>query len=588
MMSQSLDPFSLKFSPKSLLDVLEYRAEHQPEQIAYTFLVDGECEEISLTYEELNQRVDRLACYLSTLVAAGERALLLYPPGLDYIIAFFACLRSRLIAVPAYPPRPNKSIARLQEIVRDAQPRLALTTQAVLLKATDLFMQILSSNPLQCLATDVSLPGSVKGWEAPELDRQMLAFLQYTSGSTGTPKGVMITHGNILHNSGLIYNAFKHRSQSKGLIWLPPYHDMGLIGGILQPLYGGFPVVLMSPAHFLQKPLRWLQAISRYQATTSGGPDFAYDLCIHKVTAQQKEELDLSRWDLAFNGAEVIRTKTLDDFAKTFESCGFSQKAFYPCYGLAEATLLVSGGPKAKEPLAHSIRKTDLEQNRLTSDVLGKAVEAVVSCGQIRCSQVVIVNPDTLTECSRDQIGEVWVSDPSVAIGYWNQESETKKTFYAYLGSEGPFLRTGDLGFLRDGHLFITGRIKDIIIIRGCNYYPHDIERTVNQSHVAIQSTPGAAFSVDINGEEKLIVVQEVRRDHLRRVVIKEVLASIRQSVAEQYGLQIFSIVLIKPGTIPKTSSGKIQRYICRRLFLNSEFDVVKEHEGNTETNKDC
>ncbi|PSB25012.1 fatty acyl-AMP ligase [Stenomitos frigidus] len=588
-MSQSLDPFGLKLSPKSLLDVLEYRASRQPEQTAYTFLVDGEREEISLTYEELHQRVNSLACHLSTLVAPGERALLLYPPGLDYIIAFFACLQSRLIAVPAYPPRPNKSISRLQEIVKDAQPGLALTTQAVLLKAKDLFTQILNADTLPCLATDVSHPALVKDWETPEINRQTLAFLQYTSGSTGTPKGVMITHGNILHNSALIYNAFTHQSQSKGLVWLPPYHDMGLIGGILQPLYGGFPVILMSPAHFLQKPLRWLQAISHYRATTSGGPDFAYDLCVRKVTAKQKEELDLSSWDLAFNGSEVIRTKTLADFARTFESCGFSQKSFYPCYGLAEATLLVSGGPKTKELLVHSIRKSDLEQHRSLNDVSeAAAVEAVISCGQIRCRQVVIVHPDTLAMCSSDQIGEVWVSDASVALGYWNQDSETRKNFDAYLGTQGPFLRTGDLGFLQDGNLFITGRIKDIIIIRGCNYYPHDIELTVEQSHPAIQSAPGAAFSVEMNGEAKLVIVQEVRRDRLRDLPTQKVMARIRESVAAQHGLQVFSIVLIKPGCIPKTSSGKIQRYACRSLFLNSAFDVIKEHGGNTKANKDC
>jgi acyl-CoA synthetase (AMP-forming)/AMP-acid ligase II len=574
-MNQFVNGLPLKGKVKSLLDVLHDRASHQPEQTAYTFLVDGEKEEISLTYAELHQRVNSLASYLSTVADAGDRALLLYPPSLDYIVAFFACLRSHLIAIPAYPPRHNKSLGRLEEIVKDAQPRLALTTQATLCKAQQLLNETSKLNALQWLATDTAAP-SEEDWQEPEITPEMLAFLQYTSGSTGVPKGVMVTHGNILHNLALIYEAFEHHSQSKGLIWLPPYHDMGLIGGILQPLYGGFPVILMSPAHFLQKPLRWLQAISRYRATTSGGPNFAYDLCVRKVKPEHREELDLSSWNLAFNGAETIRAKTLNDFATTFASCGFQRRAFYPCYGLAEATLLVAGGPQAKDPIIHSIPGEGGLPRSLSADSSEESEQPVVSCGQPRGQQVVIVDPDTLTPCDFGQVGEVWVSDPSVAKGYWNQPEETQKTFHAALG-KASFLRTGDLGFLKDGHLFIAGRIKEVMIIRGCNYYPQDIEFTVEHSHPAIHTAAGAAFSVDVDRAEKLVIVQEVRRSSLRNLSVHEVIAHIRQAIAEQHQLQTFSILLVKPGSIPKTSSGKTQRYACREMFLNSEFEAITD-----------
>jgi acyl-CoA synthetase (AMP-forming)/AMP-acid ligase II len=559
----------------TLVELLQYRAISQPHQTAYTFLLDGETEEVSITYQQLDEQARSLAAHLQFFNASGERALLLYQPSLEYIIAFFGCLYAGVIAVPAYPPRFNKPMPRLQAIVADAQAKFALTTASILSNLERQFSQNQDLAALHWLATD-TIANPIQTWQPPQIASNTLAFLQYTSGSTGNPKGVMVSHSNLLHNSALIKQCFQHDAHSQGVIWLPPYHDMGLIGGIIQPLYSGFPVVLIAPTTFLQKPFRWLQAISRYQGTTSGGPNFAYDLCIRKITPAQIESLDLSSWDVAFNGAETVRAETLEKFAATFEPCGFRREAFYPCYGMAETTLLVSGGLKTEVPIVRHVNGVALEQNRVEASSK-ESMRTIVSCGQVWSNQVAIVDPETLTQCPSNRIGEIWVSSLSVANGYWNNPLETEKNFHAYLGTQGPFLRTGDLGFLQDGQLFVTGRIKDVIIIRGRNYYPQDIEQTVNQSHPALQPAGSAAFATEINDEERLIVVQEIERNYLRKLDVQEVVGSIRQAVAEQHDLQVFAVVLVKPGSIPKTSSGKVQRYACRTGFLSGTLDVVDD-----------
>jgi acyl-CoA synthetase (AMP-forming)/AMP-acid ligase II len=382
-----------------------------------------------------------------------------------------------------------------------------------------------------------------------------------------------------LHNSALIHQCFEHHSESRGIIWLPPYHDMGLIGGILQPLYGGFPVTLMSPTDFLQKPFRWLQAISRYRGTTSGGPNFAYDLLVRKATPERLENLDLSSWDVAFTGAEPIRAKTLDRFAETFAPCGFRREAFYPCYGMAETTLIVSGGQKTTPPVFLHVEATALDCNRVVPVLPNCGHRTLVGCGQVCSDQkVVIVDPESLTRCSDNQVGEVWVAGASVAQGYWNRVEESQQAFQAYLADrEGPFLRTGDLGFLHEGELFITGRLKDIIIIHGQNYYPQDIELTVEQSHPALRPNCGAAFAVEVKGEERLVVVQEVERSYLRSLNTNEVVGNIRQALAAEYQLQVYATALVKTGSIPKTSSGKIRRSACRTAFLAGTLEIVED-----------
>ena len=559
----------------TLVDLLRCRANQEPDKTAYIFLADGETETASLTYQELDWRSQAIASQLQCLDRAGSRALLLYPPGLEFITAFFSCLYAGVVPVPTYPPASNHSLSRLQAILADSQATIALTTTAILSN----LKRSVSEFPLEalhCLATDRIQSNDTPEWLPPEIDSNTLAFLQYTSGSTGTPKGVMVSHGNLLHNQRLIQQGFQHNQQIIFVGWLPLYHDMGLVGNVLQPLYLGIPCILMAPVAFLQRPLRWLQAISRYKATTSGGPNFAYDLCVRKITPEQRAHLDLSSWEVAFNGAEPIRAETIERFAETFADCGFRREAFYPCYGMAETTLLVSGGLKSAPPVLQNFQTQALKQNQAVL-VDGTDAQTLVGCGQVLQQQIAIANPKTLTRCQSEQIGEIWVSGASVAQGYWQRPAQTQSTFQAYLADtgEGPFLRTGDLGFFEGGELFVTGRLKDLIIIRGCNYYPQDIELTVEQSHPALRSSAGAAFSVTVDGEEKLIVAQEVERTYLRKLDIDQVVGAIRQAVWKQHQLQVYGVLLLKTAGIPKTSSGKIQRAACRQGFLEESLPAV-------------
>lgn len=575
-MTNSLSNF--KFS--TLVEILRKRALYQPNKLAFIFLVDGETESSSLTYQELDRLSRAVAAQLQSLgIPKGGRALLMYPPGLEFIAAFFGCLYSGVVAVPAYPPHSIRSMPRLQSILTDAQATVALTTTQILSSGSRWFNHASELKTIQWLTTDNLIHSVENNWQETTVTSDTLAFLQYTSGSTGTPKGVMVSHGNLLHNERLIQKAFEHTEQSIVVGWLPLFHDMGLIGNVLQPLYLGITCILMPPIAFLQSPVRWLQAISLYKATTSGGPNFAYDLCVNKITPEQRATLDLSSWKVAFNGAEPVRAETIERFTRTFADCGFSAQAFYPCYGMAETTLIVSGGLITNLPVFQNVKKTALLKNQVvpTTQENGEA-QTLVGCGQpLENLQLVIADPETLTSCSPEKVGEIWVSGLSVASGYWNQIEQTKHTFCAYLKDtgEGPFLRTGDLGFLYSGELFITGRLKDLIIIRGRNHYPQDIELTVEQSHPALQVGCSAAFSIDVVNEERLVVVQEVKRSYLRNLNVNEVIGAIRQTVAENYQLQVYGVLLLKPGSIPKTSSGKIQRHICRLHFLNKNPNIV-------------
>ncbi|VEP15655.1 Beta-ketoacyl synthase [Hyella patelloides LEGE 07179] len=430
---------------------------------------------------------------------------------------------------------------------------------------------------VEWLASDRLSDVTEADWQEPKLDKEGLAFLQYTSGSTGKPKGVMVSHGNILHNSALINQYFGHTTNTHLLSWLPMYHDMGLIGCILHPLYGDFPVTLMSPEDFLKKPLNWLQGISKYKATTSGGPNFAYELCVSKITPEQMVNLDLSSWEVAFNGAEPIRAETLERFATTFGSVGFGANTFYPCYGMAESTLLISGASKNEPPVIKSFDIEALSQNKVVKSFETNS-QKIVGCGQIKFNQKVkIVNPETFISCGDREIGEIWVSSDSVAQGYWEQLDAIENTFRAYLADtkEGPFLRTGDLGFIEDGELFVTGRLKDLIIIRGRNYYPQDIELTVEKSHPALRSGCGAAFSVSKEDRERLIVVQEIERTYRNKLNIDEVINAIRQAVSEEQELTVHEVLLIKTASISKTSSGKIQRRKVKQKFIEDSLEII-------------
>jgi 8-amino-7-oxononanoate synthase len=606
----------------TIVELLRSRADDQPNKIAYTFLSDREGQQSSLTYATLDQRARAIGAWLQRLGAAGERALLLYPPGLDYIAAFFGCLYAGVVAVPAYPPHPNRPALQLQSIAADAQATIALTITA----SADTIKHQLGHTPalasLRWLNTDVTTSAMAAGWHELTIGANALAFLQYTSGSTSIPRGVMISHGNLLHNLEVIRRAFQIAPNSVGVFWLPMYHDLGLIGGVLSPLYVGEPSLLISPRAFVEQPLRWLQAISRYKGTISGAPNFAYDLCVDRITPAQRATLDLSSWQTAFCGAEPIRPETLERFTEAFAPYGFQPAAFYPCYGLAEATLIVSGGSKSELPIVHTVNSTALqahtviaahpttaqsrtegteELKELTSEAeapgqlprsrrsfssLGAGGEfppehtRLVSCGRaLFDQQIVIVDPTTCTQCAPDQVGEIWLTGPSVAQGYWGRPEETAQTFHAHTRDtgEGPFLRTGDLGFMNEGELFVTGRIKDLIVIRGRNHYPQDIERTIAQSHPALKTGMGAACSIAVAGEERLVVVHEVDRRYLREEELDAAIGAIRQAIARRHELQAYAICLIKPLQLPRTSSGKVQRHVCAARFLAGSLAAVKE-----------
>ena len=574
VMSESLRKVS------TMVHLLRHRAQHQPQQTAYIFLQDGETETASLSYKELDAQACLIASRLQREGTADGRALLLYPSGPEFITAFFGCLYAGIVAVPAHLPRPNQDLSRLEAIVSDSQASFALTTSTVLAKLERLLKENQSLAALRWLKTDELASHQGKSWHEADVSSDAIAYLQYTSGSTGTPKGVMVTHRNLLHNAEVIERAFSVTREAILVGWLPFFHDMGLCVNVLQPLYSGLRCILMPPLSFIQKPFRWLQAISRYKATSTGGPNFAYDLVCAKAKPEQLAKLDLSNWAVAFVGSETVRADTLDRFAATFEPCGFRREAFCPCYGLAEATLMVSGGLKNGPPDLYRVDGAALEENRVVSAVGVHAnVRTIVGCGQIRLEQkVVIVDPESLTRCPDRQVGEIWVSGLSVGQGYWNRPVETDHTFKAYLADtgEGPFLRSGDLGFLKDGELFVTGRLKDVMIIRGHNHYPGDIELTVEKSHPALRSGCGAAFTVDIEGQEHVVVVQEVEREFLGKLPVDTVIADIRQALAGQHGLYVNVVLFVKAGTIPKTSSGKIQRYLCRAKFMNRTLDVLE------------
>ncbi|WP_437715402.1 amino acid adenylation domain-containing protein [Sorangium sp. So ce448] len=572
----------------TLLHCLRQWAHEQPNAVAFTFVEASDADEQQITYAELDRRARAIAATLQQRFPEGERAVLLYPPGLDYIAAFLGCAYAKLVAVPAYPPDPgrlNRSLPRLQAIVANARAQVFLTTAMIKSMVDVLGAQApeLAAHPW--LATDELAPGCENAWREPDVAGETLAFLQYTSGSTGTPKGVMVTHSNLMHNSQLIGEWFELDERSVAVNWLPPYHDMGLIGGILQPLYNNFHGVLLSPITFLQRPLRWLQAITRHRGTCAGGPNFAFDLCARKVKSEELAGLDLSTWDVAFCGAEPIRPETLDRFARAFAPAGFRREASYPCYGLAEATLLSAGGLKAEPARVQRFDGAALRERRgVASEQPSEGDVALVSCGTTLAGQsMLIVDPETATPCSPGRIGEIWMSGPSVAMGYWGREEETARTFGARLASgEGPYLRTGDLGLLRDGELYIAGRLKDIIILRGRNYYPQDIEKTAEESHPAVRPGCSAAFSIVVDGEERVVVVAEV--NPRSGAPSGDVAHGVAQAIAEEHQISVHEVVLVEPGSIPKTSSGKIQRYASRAGFLDGSLSVLAAWRSETQS----
>lgn len=569
----------------NLIELLYLRAQIHPDEPAYTFLSETEDLDISLNYGELVEQVEALAWRLRNNKLQGQRALILYPSNLDFLITFLACLAAEVVAVPAYPPRKNQNMGRIKAIVKDCEPAMVLATTKIMSIARPILAETPEFSHLQYLCTDNKNTEANNAGEItiPDIDSEALAFLQYTSGSTGDPKGVMLSHGNLFYNQKIIHQAGGYLEQARIVSWLPLFHDMGL-GIALQAITQGGHCSLMTPATFVQKPQRWLWAISNEQANVSGGPNFGYDHCLKMMKPELYQGLDLSSWKIAFSGAEPVKASTLKAFADVFGSYGFSSRAFMPCYGLAEATVAVTTTVVDAEPRILDLSRKELSENKvkILADENQQVSDAYVGCGKTWLEdELLIVSPDTHRVCQEEEIGEIWLKSKSIGQGFWQKEEINQKIFRAKAaGKPGYYLRTGDLGFMQDHELFVTGRRKDLIIIRGRNYYPQDIENCASQSHEALSRNFVAAVATADQDEPRLVLIHEVERQYLRKLnknteFCEEIFAAINTAVSKKIELHVNDIILLRPGRIPKTSSGKIQRRNCLALFLTNQFEAI-------------
>jgi len=562
-----------------MVELAQQRACQQVDKIAYTFLADGETPTEHISYAQLDAHAKAMAMQLRQITQPQERALLLFHSGLEFIVGFFACLYAGVIAVPLHPPKRNRSIHRLKAIQQDAQASIVLTTQDIFSSSETWFVDMPELKTMIWHCVELNHKPDISHWSEPAISGDTLAFLQYTSGSTSTPKGVMVSHANLLLNIDELARCFAHQEDSIIVSWLPLFHDLGLIYGLLVPFYMGTLCYFMSPASFLQRPIRWLTAISRFRATHSAAPNFAYELCLEKINDEQRIELDLSCWQMACNAAEPVHPETLTDFSKIYQPFGFDENAFCASYGLAEATLKVSISTVGKPTTIKYVDALQLTQNKIqwlpANSVNSKAI---VGCGRIDDdTQSLIVDPNTRIPCDARHIGEIWVHGPSIPRGYWDREQQTQETFHAYLANTDhpTYLRTGDLGFIWQNELFVTGRLKDLIIIDGMNHYPQDIEKNVEQCHAALAAGCGAAFSIEVDNTERLVIVQEVKRTARHQLDTTAITAAIRQTIAEQHDIQLYGLALVAPLKIFKTTSGKIQRQACRAAWLDGSLATL-------------
>jgi acyl-CoA synthetase (AMP-forming)/AMP-acid ligase II len=563
----------------SLADVLRYRAAVQPHDRAYIALSERGGQEGVLTFAELERRAAVVAAQLTMRLRQGDRVLLVFPAGLNFMVAFLGCLVAGVIAVPMMVPRRASTYDSSAAIVADCQPPLAMTTADLAAVRPDVIERYRGAG-LDWLLLGDDAAASDAGADLRPPGRDDVAFLQYTSGSTSSPKGVIVRHRNLLANLEMIRLALGSTRASTIVSWVPLYHDMGLILNALHSLYIGAPCVLMPPVNFIRRPLAWLQAIHTYRAEVATAPNFAFDMCVSRFRAGQMEDIDLSCWKLAMNAAEPVRADTMARFAATFARYGFDAGATYPAYGLAEATVMVSGSRRGGGPVLRSVSRAAIQHYQIADPAGENDARAVVGCGRsLAGERIAIVHPDSRRRLATEQIGEVWVAGPNVAGGYWRNEEATTSVFGARIeGEDGEaWMRTGDLGFLDPGgELFITGRIKDVIIIRGMNHYPQDIEDSMQDSHPALRRHCGAAFTiVDEHSEERLILVQEVERTARHQISIEEIAGCIREAVFNEHEIAIHKVVLIPPGAIPKTTSGKIQRGLTRKLWQEGRLEVL-------------
>ena len=543
-------------SKETLVKVLSNHINQTPNRVIYRFLENGEEESDRRTYQDLYDNAKRIASHILEYAKPGDRVLLLYPSGLDFMDGFLGCLLAGVIAVPAFPPQGKRRIGRLENIVADCKATLILTIDSIYAKSISWFDNEIFAN-VKWLQTNVLIHSLDKDF--PVVMPGDIAFLQYTSGSTGDPKGVMVTHANIIHNNKLMKNCFHQNSETIGVSWLPIYHDMGLIGNILQALYVGFEMIIMPPTAFIQKPVRWLKVISSYQATFSGGPNFSYDLCVNQVKEEDLKGLDLSSWQVAYNGSEPIRPETINNFITSFSFIGFGKMNLIPCYGMAETTLIISCSIFNSIPKALLLDKESFHSGKVKifdkEDETSDTIEFVSNGPILEELKIEVVNPDTKMICQENEIGEIWISGASVAKGYWQREVLTKDFFQARIQNsdanfdedEIEYLRTGDMGFVNDKELYLTGRLKELMIINGANHFPQDIERVVQQSHIDLQNNAGAAFCVERKGKEQLVIVQEIKRTSMKGYDFDFIVKSIINSVFEQHELSIYAIILVEP-----------------------------------------
>jgi acyl-CoA synthetase (AMP-forming)/AMP-acid ligase II len=565
----------------NLVDIVKIHSKEKPDDIAYTYLVDGEDQEVHITFGELDRQARNFAAALQKVSQSGDRALLLYPSGLEFIVAFLGCLYAGIIAAPTTVPHLKRSTPRLKLMMEDANAKIACTTRAVFEKIQSMLDEDYEFNKVNWIINEDIPENIFDTWKEPEVQPDDIAFLQYTSGSTSSPKGVMISNFNLIRTIEDLVIGSEFNDTSVMISWMPIFHDMGLIYGLLTPLYAGRPCYIMSPVTFMEKPFRWLKAISKYNGTHTGSPNFAFDVCAKKISEEEKLSLNLDKLKYVINAAEPVRLQTMKNFWAAFEKCGFNYDSFVPSYGLAEATVKVSTKKVGQAPSYCTLDVNEIEQNKLVFLAEGDPNGYTnVGCGWTSIgADIQIVNPKTGELAAADEIGEIWIKSDTVAKGYWHNPKATLETFNASIPNYdgGPFMRTGDMGFIYKDELYIAGRIKDMIIIQGRNYYPQDIELTVEKCDPAVRPSCGAAFAIDDSVYEHLIIVQEIKREYRKNDNLQDTANAIRMAVAKFHGLRASAVVLIKPSTIEKTTSGKIQRHATRESFLHGALEVLYE-----------
>ncbi|MDI9817707.1 MULTISPECIES: AMP-binding protein [unclassified Legionella] len=584
-----------EFALRDMAELLDRRAESGDEEMLF-FLNSNVTVEQQMSYRALAKRARAIAAKIQQHCTSGDPVILIYPPGLDFVTAFFACFYSGTIAVPVFPPTEKKLLAKFAAILSNSSPKLVLSTGEIVRQITrlstvdalkdDSFLTVLNTQFLRVESESGDWDFSLFRWLNTDLVRdeyanqfrkialadQQIAFLQYTSGSTGNPKGVMVNHRNLLSNLDFISRCYGDFPNTVGVCWLPPYHDMGLVGGIFFPVFASFPIYLLAPGTFLRNPASWLRAIQKYSGTITSAPNFAYDLCVKRISPEVRQELDLSSMRYFLNGAEPISVRVLDNFTQAFASCGFRKEMFLPCYGMAEATLMICG--------QHGVTTLFCDKNALRQQQIvllpheSENSACLVSSGKIH-SGIAVVNPQTQVCCHDDEVGEIWFSGESVAQGYWSQSQETASSFHAKIkGEELVYLRTGDLGFIHQQQLFVMGRSKELIIIHGKNYYPQDLEHSVEGTHAALRNHACAAVSIWNGRQEQLAIVVEINK-RCPESEYSAVISAIQFAILTDHSLAVQHIVLLKQQSIPKTTSGKIRRRVIKNMLETQQINAV-------------